>query len=148
MLTVSNRNNFDFQGRYNGVDYHFPQGKTVAVPDDAAKHIFGVGLADKVDVLVRHGWMSNAAARDTAMAKLNNFSFNVAEQLNPGEIIETEIAEPKVESVVEQQEQGSAPLQTGSGGDEQVPDGAEEEPPQPTSSKGSILDEIKSFIQR
>lgn len=141
MLTVSNKNNFDFDGRYNGVDYHFPQGKTVAVPDDAAKHIFGVGLADKIDVLVRHGWMSNAAARDTAMAKLNNFSFNVADQLNPGEIIETEVEQP----IVEEQGQGSAPLQTGSGGEEQLPDGGDDEPPQPTSSKGSILDEITKF---
>lgn len=144
MLTVTNKNNFDFDGRYNGVDYRFPQGKTVAVPDDAAKHIFGVGLGDKTDVLVRHGWMSNGAARDTAMAKLNNFSFNVAEQLNPGEIIETEVAEPDVE----EQEQGSAPLQTGSGGEEQLPDGGDDEPPQPTSRKGSILDEIEKFTDK
>ena len=61
MLTVTNGNDFNFAGRFNGVDFAFPAGKTTALPEDAAKHIFGVGLADKTDVLVRHGWMTNGA---------------------------------------------------------------------------------------
>lgn len=140
MLTVSNKNSFDFTGRYNGVDYHFPAGKTTALPEDAAKHIFGIGLPDKADVLVRYGWIQNGAQLGQAMGILNNFSFNVADQLNAGEIIETEIASTPV---IEEQEQGSAPLQTGSGGEMPVPDGADIKPSRPTTG-GSILDVLNS----
>ena len=148
MLTVTNKNGFDFIGRYNGIDYHFPQNKTTAIPEDAAKHIFGVGLADKQDVLVRHGWMQHSGQLAQAMGILNNFSFNVADQLEPGEIIETALpAELEIPSFLpqtEEQEQGSAPLQTGSGGEAKVPDGAEAKLPQPTSRRGSILDTLNS----
>ena len=142
MLTVTNRNDFDFVGRYDGQDYPFPSGKTTAIPEDAAKHIFGVGLTDKTDILVRHGWMQNSTQTAEAMSKLNKFSFNVADQLVAGEIIDT-----AVEGVplTEEQEQGSAPLQTGSGGDVQVPDGARTDLSQPTIIEGgSILDVLNA----
>jgi hypothetical protein len=157
MLTVTNKNAFDFVGRYNGIDYHFPQNKTTAIPEDAAKHIFGVGQGDKQDVLVRHGWMQNSGQLQQAMGILSNFSFNVADQLEAGEIIETALPELPpfdtmlankeeggilVGSATEETGQGSAPLQTGSGGEDEVPDGAEDEPPQPTSSRGSILETL------
>lgn len=142
MLTVTNRNDFDFIGRYDGQDYPFPSGKTTAVPEDAAKHIFGVGLADKQDILVRHGWMQSSGQLAEAMSKLNKFSFNVADQLEPGEIIDTQVASTPP---AEEQEQGSAPLQTGSGGEVLVPDGAKTDPSQPTIiDGGSILDVLNA----
>ena len=143
MLTVKNKNAFDFTGRYDGSDYSFPSGMVTAVPDDAAKHIFGVGLPDKTDVLVRHGWMSHSNKFNEAMSILNNFSFNVADQLEPGEIIGTELP------AIEEQEQGSAPLQTGSAVETAAPDGASATAAQPTIAAvggGSILDSIKSFV--
>ena len=129
MLTVKNKNHFDFTGRYNGHDYVFPAGSVVAVPEDAAAHIFGVGYPDKTDVLVRHGWMQTSIGRDNAMSILNRFSFNVADTLSPGEVVE-----------LEEPEQGSAPLQTGSGGEEEATDVAEEYPPQPTSKGGEVVE--------
>ena len=131
MLTVTNGNDFNFAGRFNGVDFHFPAGKTTALPEDAAKHIFGVGLGDKTDVLVRHGWMQSGAGFAAAMAILNKFSFNVADQVEPGEIIDP-IPE---ELPTEEQEQGSAPLQTGSAVEAVAPDGAVVEAAQPTPSE-------------
>ena len=142
MLTVTNRNLFDFTGRFDGEDYPFPMGKTTAVPEDAAKHIFGVGLPDKIDILVRHGWMQSSVQLASAMDILNKFSFNVADQLEAGEIIETAIESVPLS---EEQEQGSAPLQTGSGGEQKVPDGTGKEPSRPTTGGGnSILDVLNS----
>ena len=129
MLTVTNGNDFNFAGRFNGVDFHFPAGKTTALPEDAAKHIFGVGLGDKTDVLVRHGWMTNGSMFAAATAILNKFSFNVADQVEPGEIIDP------IPEEIEEQEQGSAPLQTGSAAKETTPDGVELAAAQPTSSE-------------
>ena len=131
MLTVTNGNDFNFAGRFNGVDFAFPAGKTTALPEDAAKHIFGVGLADKTDVLVRHGWMTNGAMFATAMGVLNKFSFNVADQVEAGEIID-----PIPEEIDDEEpEQGSAPLQTGSAVEAAAPDGAVVEAAQPTSEE-------------
>jgi hypothetical protein len=132
MLTVTNGNDFNFAGRFNSVDFSFPAGKTTALPEDAARHIFGVGLADKTDVLVRHGWMQSGAGFAAAMAILNKFSFNVADQVEPGEIIDAEIIE---EPADEENEQGSAPLQTGSAVEAAAPDGAVAEAAQPTPSE-------------
>ena len=133
MLTITNGNVDDFVGRYDGVDYFFPSGKTTAIPDDAARHIFGVGQEDKTDVLVRHGWMKMSTDRKEGMAILNNFSFNVADQLMPGDVIDAP-------AVTVDNGQGSAPLQTGSTGG--VSDGST--PVQPTSG-GSILDQLNNI---
>ena len=151
MLTVQNGNNFDFTGRYNGVDYLFPSGKITAIPDDAARHIFGVGEVSKHDILVRHGWMQTSNDLGKGHSILNNFSFNVADTLEAGQIIDVPVEEHVVETPVVkvatdvvELAQGSAPLQTGSGGDASVSDGSVEQPPQPTKSilGGSILDTL------
>ena len=139
MLTVKNGNSFDFDARYDGVDYSFPSGAVTALPEDAARHIFGVGLADKTEMLVRHGWMTHTDQVAKAMSILNKFSFNVADQLEAGEIISPETADNGTE-------QGSAPLQTGSAVEGAESDGTVSEAAQPTSDGGSILDSIKSFV--
>ena len=53
---VTNRNKFHHTDRFNGEDYEFPAGKAVLIPVDAAIHMFGYGLKDKTDTLVRLGW--------------------------------------------------------------------------------------------
>lgn len=141
MLTVTNSNDFDFIGRHNGQDYQFPSGKTTALPDEAACHIFGVGNANKEEVLVRHGWIKSADGIKNALKILNKFSFNVADQLTAGEIID-----PVVENGAEETEHGSAPMQTGSDGEAGMPDGIKDEPSRPAKSGGnSILDQIPNF---
>ena len=147
MLTVRNGNNFDLVGRYDGQDYHFPVGKITAIPDDAARHIFGVGLADKQDVLVRHGWMQHSGQHGDAMKKLNGFSFNVTDELRAGDIIEDTAIEFKPVEIVEptEKEQGSAPLQMAAEGEA---DSLEAEQPSVSTyvpmgnGGGSILDRL------
>jgi hypothetical protein len=80
MLKVTNNNDFDLADRYDGQDYFFPAGKTVMCEDAAARHIFGVGDAEKRPYLTRQGWMKASDKLEEAMAKLNNFTFELIEQ--------------------------------------------------------------------
>lgn len=96
MIKVTNKNAFEFTDRYNGQDFKIPAGKTVALAEDAAAHFFGLGQSDKIPYLSRQGWMNNSGQLSEAMQKLNNFTFDFADDLVPGEIVEAE--------------QGSAPL--------------------------------------
>lgn len=55
ILYVANKGEKDFQDRFNGEDYVFPRGKTVPVPHEAARHIFGYGESNKARALTRLG---------------------------------------------------------------------------------------------
>jgi hypothetical protein len=55
-IFITNRNDFHHVDRYDGVEYHFPPGEKVAIPQEAATHLFGTGLADRSETLVRLGW--------------------------------------------------------------------------------------------
>jgi hypothetical protein len=55
MLYITNRNPEAHTDRFDGVDYVFPPGQKVVLSQEAATHMFGVGLADKTDTLVRLG---------------------------------------------------------------------------------------------
>ena len=84
MFRVTNTNDFDFTGRYDGKDYFFPKvvdgnGGVAYVPDDAATHIFGIGHHDKSKVLIRHGWSNISSSIPEGMKILNNFRFDVPE---------------------------------------------------------------------
>jgi hypothetical protein len=80
MLKVTNRNDFDLMDRYNGEAYFFPKGKTVMCPDDAARHIFGIGDEDKKPYLTRQGWSKSSDKFEDGMEKLNKFSFELVEE--------------------------------------------------------------------
>lgn len=75
MFKVTNGNLFNFVGRYNGVDYAFPVNEPAYCEDDAAAHIFGIGVTDKTAVLARHGWANFTSSVAAGMRVLNNFSF-------------------------------------------------------------------------
>ena len=129
MLKVRNRNSFDLVDRYNGQDFVFPVGKTVALDMDAARHIFGFGADDKAPFLTRQGWMRHSGEYDSAMKILNGFSFDAVNDLVSGEQI---IAE-----------QGSAPL-PGAGVDAATDAPSEASAPTPPVAAGrrSILDQL------
>lgn len=127
MIKVTNKNPFDFTDRYNGQDFRIPSGKTVAIGEEAARHFFGIGEADKTPYLVRQGWMNNSGQLGEAMGKLNNFAFDLVDDLIPGEIVEMDSRS--------ETEQGSAPLQPESVVNE-APDGVDE-----TMDSTSIGDE-------
>ena len=45
LVKVTNRNNIaHFKDKYGGIEYVFPCGETVAIPEEAAEHIWGWGL--------------------------------------------------------------------------------------------------------
>ena len=98
MLQVTNNNTFDLSDRYDGQDFTFPAGSTVALGEDAARHIFGFGEADKTPFLARQGWVRNSGEIEAGMAKLSGFSFSSMDIPMQGEVIVQEDEEPpKVE---------------------------------------------------
>lgn len=144
-ITVTNNGDKTLRGpqvKFNGIPYEFPPGQRVTISFDAAKHIFGLGVADKTDVLSKHGWMQYSTDRDSAMAQLGLFSFGSPDDPEPEQ--EQEIPE-KVELPVEK-EQGSAPLQPDAGGKAEVIEAddseTEVEPPEPVLGEGSMLDNL------
>ena len=58
-IFVTNTNAFDHQDRFDGEDFLFPKGERVTIPVVAAKHMFGLGLADKSETLIRAGWAND-----------------------------------------------------------------------------------------
>lgn len=81
MFKITNGNPNPFTGRFDGQDYAFPHGQPVYCPDDAAKHIFGLGQADKSNVLSRNGWATVTGGLAVGLAILNNFKFVAVEQV-------------------------------------------------------------------
>lgn len=116
LIHVKNNGNTEFSSPYGGRKYHFPPGEIVGIDLPVAKHIFGFGLANKDEVLARHGWMLHGGQREEAMAKLNGFSFEIPEVVPNGDMD----TQPKLVA----KEQGSAPLQDGEGAEAKagVPD--------------------------
>jgi hypothetical protein len=122
MLKVTNKSDIDFADRFDGNDYSFPKGSTVAISEDAARHIFGFGEPEKTPCLVRLGWMKSSREYDEAMKIMSGFVFSVGDTLNDGEI--------------QQNEQGLAPLHLGAA-EEAASDGAVESAvPIPPARKG------------
>lgn len=48
-----------FKDRYDGQDYEFPFNEKVLISEEAARHIFGWGLKDRTEALVRQGWAND-----------------------------------------------------------------------------------------
>lgn len=75
MIGVKNNLEETVESRYDGQDYQFKPGVTVALADEAATHIFGYGLDDKSRALIRLGWLANSTAMKDALEKLDNIQF-------------------------------------------------------------------------
>ena len=81
MFKITNTNGFPYTGRYDGKDFTFPAGAPVYCPDDAARHIFGLGQQDKSAVLSRNGWATVTSGLQVGLDILNNFKFIAVEQV-------------------------------------------------------------------
>ena len=57
-IFVTNHNDFHHSDSFDGEVFDFPPKERVAVPVDAATHMFGYSMPDKTDVLHRLGWSS------------------------------------------------------------------------------------------
>ena len=82
---VTNNNDFVHQDMFDGEEYTFPPGVAVAIPFDAAVHMFGYQLADQSDTLTRLGWAAKYdpvrkiyADDPEGLHKLANFVFEEA----------------------------------------------------------------------
>jgi len=144
MLRVTNRNNFDFKDRYNGVDYDIPAGATTILNDDAARHFFGIGDGDKTPFLIRQGWMKTLNDKDEAFQKLNGFSFSSAEAPMPGEIVQQAESVDHLADAGKMIEEAIASEMAPEPDAPDVPDTVKvvSDIPVPTSKKKSILDQL------
>jgi hypothetical protein len=138
-IAVSNNGGDNFSAKYDGIQYEFPAGGKTLVPIDAARHIFGLGNADKKSVMARHGWLAHSIGLDAAHAKLNSFSFGAHKDDEPPipDDVQEEIAEPEIISFGT--EQRSAPLLTEAGGNKDS-DGSDVPPVTDNSPAGKVAD--------
>ena len=138
MLKVTNKGTVALHDRYNGQDFGFAPGASVIIGEDAARHIFGVGEGDKIPTLVRLGWMSTNCDYEEAMRRLSDFVFSSADAPDPGEV-QQPVAEPEPK-----QEQGLAPLQSGTPVESSTDGGVDSGVPIPPVAKGkrSVLDTL------
>lgn len=134
MYAVKNNTGRPFSGRYDGIDYPFPPGEEVMITKEAARHIFGLGDADKTAVLVRHGWMKGSGEREAAMSMLNGFSFSDTKLVPAAEVVEAE-DETEHESSPHAEGEGGAPVSDGA---DEPPKPSEAEKPQ-KQAKGGIV---------
>ena len=74
MIGVKSRKEV-IKGRYDGQDYVFKPGVTVALSEEAATHIFGYGLDDKTRALIRLGWLQHSTSLEDALARLDEVQF-------------------------------------------------------------------------
>ena len=130
MFRVTNNNDFDLTDRYDGQDYRFPAGKTVRCPDAVVVHVFGLGNPDKKPVLTRQGWLRSSSEFDSAMEKLNNFTFEFIEEKHDEEF-----------ALIEQ---GKAPLHQAEAVDEtEADDSGDSAATAPAPAKRSILKRLE-----
>jgi len=101
MIFVRNNNGSDFQDRYDGVDYVFPEGKLVECPVEAATHIFGYGLEDKTANMIRLGWAANSGGLKEAFERLDKFEFLQGKMM----VAEPLREEPPVVNPVDEEEE-------------------------------------------
>ncbi len=97
MIGVKNKTDAVIKSRFDGKDYEFKPGVTVAVSEDAATHIFGYGLDDKSRALIRLGWLINSTQYESALERLDNIQFFAEGKVvfdEPVDIKGAAIAEP------------------------------------------------------
>jgi hypothetical protein len=70
---VTNATKETFEDMWHGDKYTFPAGKSVNVPLEVARHVFGYGLADRVPVLARLGWAVTSNDVPAALKRLDRF---------------------------------------------------------------------------
>ena len=78
-VTVTNAGEKEFTGRFDGEKYVFPVRQKVTIPDNAARHIFGYGLADKTHIVVALGWSQRYTDLPQALRRLALFKFDPPE---------------------------------------------------------------------
>jgi len=148
MFVIVTNTGEPFASKFDGRLYEFKPGEDVPITVDAARHIFGFGLADKREVFSRHTWMTKSTEFDQAMERLGKFKFNVGNMKIVAETPQLEIQESESPPLAPDDEgeadngHGQAPVQTGADGGNKASDGAGTEPPAPTNKQPGMHEEI------
>jgi hypothetical protein len=69
-IFVTNRSDKKLKDGYGGIFYEFKKDETVEIPDEVAKHIFGIDDPDKEKYLARLGWCKTTNDLEDALAIL------------------------------------------------------------------------------
>lgn len=70
MIYVTNHTQEPLKDGFGGVFYEFLPGKTVEIPEEAARHIFGYNDPDKAPYLARLGWVKNTGEMQIGLERL------------------------------------------------------------------------------
>jgi hypothetical protein len=70
MIYVTNNTQEPLNDGFGGVFYDFLPGKTVEVPEEVAKHIFGYNDPNKAPYLARLGWVKNSSEMQAGLERL------------------------------------------------------------------------------
>ena len=75
-IFVTNNSDIKLRDGYAGEFYDFLPGKTVEIPEEVARHVFGYGDDDKKPYLTRLGWLVNENEVDKAYAMLDKWDIS------------------------------------------------------------------------
>jgi hypothetical protein len=72
-IFVTNNSDKKLTDGLGGVFYEFPKGKTVEIPEEVARHIFGYKEDDKEPYLARLGWIKTHNELDEGLLILDQW---------------------------------------------------------------------------
>ena len=75
-IFVTNHSDKKLTDGLGGVFYEFPKGKTVEIPEEVARHIFGYGEKDKEPYLARLGWIKTHNELDDGLKILEQWEIS------------------------------------------------------------------------
>jgi hypothetical protein len=75
-IFVTNNTDKLHKDGYGGVFYVFEPAKTIEIPVEAARHIFGYGVDNKEPYLARLGWMITSNDLDKALENLSKWELS------------------------------------------------------------------------
>ena len=76
LVYITNNSDKKLVAGYAYKEYVFPVGDTVAIPPEAARHIFGYGDSNKEPYLARLGFIRLHSELDEALEKLSKFEID------------------------------------------------------------------------
>jgi hypothetical protein len=80
-LRVRSRLKSVFTAKFHGDEYEWSPGEEIKMSEDAARHIFGYGLKDKLPAFQRNGWLNSVHTLKDAYARLSKFDFEPVQQV-------------------------------------------------------------------
>lgn len=86
VVYVTNNSDKPLKDGFSGVQYEFPVGETVEIPEEVATHIFGYGVEDKIPYLTRLGWLVSQNDLEAVLEKFSKWNLST-EKPQPNHIL-------------------------------------------------------------